>query len=69
MDMKQSRRFLLALAALYWALVVMIYVVAGQQFHMTAVTTDALSAMSVIGEIADGTVSYTHLTLPTNSLV
>lgn len=68
MDMKQSRRFLLALAALYWALVVMIYVVAGQQFHMTAVTTDALSAMSVIGEIADGTVVTQRLTAPADQL-
>lgn len=68
MDMKQSRRFLLTLAALYWALVVMIYAVAGQQFHMTAVTTDALSAMSVIGEIADGTVVTQRLTAPADQL-
>lgn len=54
MDFKKSKKFLLTLGALYWALVLMIYIVAGDQFHYTVVTSDALSPLSVIGEIGEG---------------
>ena len=54
MDTKKSKRFLLTLAALYWALVLIVYFAAGQQFHRTIVTGDSLSPQSVIGEIVDG---------------
>jgi len=71
MDMKKSKKLLAYLAAAYWALVILVYVVAGQQFHYTAVSSDALSASAVIGELVDGMVITQRLTLPaetTNSL-
>lgn len=51
MDFKKSKRLLMKLAAAYWVLVVLIYLVANQQFHYTTVTGDTLSAQAVIGEI------------------
>ena len=54
MDTKKSKRFLLTLAALYWALVIIVYLAADQQFHRTVVTGDSLSPQSIIGEIVDG---------------
>lgn len=54
MDFQKSKKLLSVLAACYWGLVVAVYLVAGQQFHYTATTSDALSASSVIGELVDG---------------
>ncbi|MBQ8311600.1 MAG: ABC transporter permease [Clostridia bacterium] len=64
MDMKKSRKLLAVLAACYWALVLLIYLVAGEQFHYTAVKSEALSPSSVIGEIVDGVAVTQRLTLP-----
>lgn len=68
MDFKKSKRFLLTLAALYWALVAVVYVVAGQQFHFTAVTSDALSPLSVVGEIVDGMEIRQRMIVPADRL-
>lgn len=54
MDMKKSKRLLWILAAVYWALVVIIAVVAGEQFRQTVIKSDALSPAAVVGEISDG---------------
>ena len=54
MDFRKSKKLLAMLAACYWALVLVVYLVAGNQFHYTAVTSDALSASATIGELVDG---------------
>ena len=54
MDMNKTKKLLGMLAAFYWAMVLVIYFVAGEQFHYTQVTTSALSPIAVIGEIVDG---------------
>lgn len=64
MDMKKSKKLLAALAGLYWVLVLLVYLVAGQQFHYTSVTSDALSPSVAIGEIVDGMTVTQRLTLP-----
>lgn len=68
MDMKKSKKLLAALAGFYWALVIVIYIVAGNQFHYTAVTSDVLSATSSIGEIVDGAIVTQSLTAPADQL-
>ncbi len=68
MDNKKSKRFLLTLAALYWALVVIVYLAAGQQFHRTVVTGDSLSPQSIIGEIVDGWEITQRLKAPANQI-
>ena len=52
MDFKRSKKLLAALAACYWVLALLIYLIAGDQFHYTAVTGDALSASAVISFVA-----------------
>lgn len=67
MNMKKSKKLLAALAGCYWVLVLLIYLVAGEQFHFTAVTSDPLSPSSVIGEIVDGVTVTQRITLPAES--
>ncbi len=67
MDMKKSRKLLAVLAGCYWALVLLIYLVAGEQFHFTAVTSEPLSPSSVIGEIVDGVTVTQRISLPAES--
>lgn len=64
MDFKKSKKLLGILAACYWALVLVIYLVAGDQFHYTAVTSDALSASATIGELVDGMKVMQSVTMP-----
>lgn len=64
MDFKKSKKLLAILATCYWALVLVIYLVAGNQFHYTAVTSDALSASATIGELVDGMTVTQTVTLP-----
>ena len=54
MDKKNVKKLLGIFAACYWALVLMIYIVAGEQFHYTQITSSALSPTAVIGELIDG---------------
>lgn len=68
MDMKKSKRFLLGLAAIYWALVLMIYAVAHEQFHYTAVTSDALSPIASMGELVDGMEVRQRMTVPADRM-
>ena len=64
MDFKKSKKLLAILAACYWALVLVVYLVAGNQFHYTAVTSDALSASAAIGEMVDGMTVTQIVTMP-----
>lgn len=68
MDFKKSKKFLLTLGALYWALALMIYVVAGDQFHYTTVTSDALSPLALIGEVGDGVQVEQRLLAPVEQI-
>ena len=64
MDFKKSKKLLAILAACYWVLVLVIYLVAGDQFHYTAVTSDVLSASAAIGELVDGMTVTQTVTMP-----
>lgn len=64
MDFKKSKKLLAILAACYWTLVLVVYLVAGDQFHYTAVTSDALSASVTIGELVDGMTVTQTVTMP-----
>ena len=68
MDFKRSKRLMAIWAACYWILAVTIYLVAGQQFHYTAVTSDALSATTTVGELVDGMTITQRLIPPAESL-
>ena len=67
MEIKKSKKLLAMLALAYWLLVIMIYLVAGQQFRFTAVSSDALSPSSAIGEIVDGMTITQTMTLPADT--
>lgn len=54
MDMKKSKKLLASLAAGYWVLAVMVYLLALPQFRFTAVSSDPLSPGMTVGEIVDG---------------
>ena len=64
MDFKKSKKLLTLLAACYWMLVLVIYLVAGDQFYYTAVVSDALSASMTIGELVDGMTVTQTVTVP-----
>lgn len=64
MDLKKAKKLLAVLAACYCVLVTVIYWVANDQFHYTAVTSDALSATAVIGELVDGMTVTQSVTIP-----
>ena len=64
MDFKKSKKLLAILAACYWALVLVVDLVAGDQFRHTAVTSDALSASAAIGEMVDGMTVTQTVTMP-----
>lgn len=68
MDFKRSKRLMAIWAVCYWILAVTIYLVAGQQFHYTAVTSDALSATTTVGELVDGMTIIQRIIAPAESL-
>lgn len=68
MDIKNIKAILKKLAVFYWILVVVIYLAAGEQFHYTSVTSDALSASNVVGELVEGVTVRQHLTVPASRL-
>lgn len=68
MDFKRSKRLMAIWAACYWILAVTIFLVASQQFHYTAVTSDALSATTTVGELVDGMTITQRLIAPAESL-
>lgn len=68
MDMKKSKKLLAYLAAAYWVLVIMIYLVAHPQFRYTNVVSDSLSASMTIGEVIDGMKIEQTVAVPANEL-
>ena len=54
MNTMKSKRLLGVLAAIYWAIVVLVYLVAGEQFHRLPTISDELTASGVVGKIVDG---------------
>lgn len=68
MDKQGSKRFLLTLAAAYWALAALVYFVAGEQFHRLTVTSDALAPSAAVGEIVDGMELRQRVTLIADSV-
>ena len=68
MDMKKSKKLLVYLAVVYWALVFMIYLVAHPQFRYTSVASDSLSASMTIGEVVDGMKIEQTVLVPANEL-
>ena len=68
MNMKRIKKLLSILAVCYWALVLVIYLVAGEQFRYTQVTSSALSPIAVIGEIVDGMEITQRLTIEADSV-
>lgn len=56
------------LAAAYWVLVIMIYLVAHPQFRYTNVVSDSLSASMTVGEVVDGMEIVQTVTVPANEL-
>lgn len=68
MDFKRSKRLMVIWATCYWILAATVYLVAGQQFHYTAVTSDALSATATVGELVDGMTVTQRIITPAESL-
>lgn len=54
MDIQKSKKLLLMAAAFFWLLAILIYIVAYPQFRYSVVTSDALSASTITGELVDG---------------
>lgn len=68
MDMKKSKKLLAYLAAAYWALVILVYVIAHPQFRYTNVVSDSLSASMTVGEVVDGMELEQTVIVPANEL-
>lgn len=68
MDMKKSKKLLAYLAAAYWVLVIMVYLVAYPQFRYTNVVSDSLSASMTVGEVVDGMQIEQTVIVPANEL-
>lgn len=68
MDWNKVKTALKKAAAVYWIVVVLVYLVAGEQFRYTAVTTEPLSASTVVGEITDEVTVRQRITVPATRL-
>lgn len=68
MDMKKSKKLLAYLVAAYWALVILVYLVAHPQFRYTNVVSDSLSASMTVGEVVDGMEITQTVIVPANEL-
>lgn len=68
MDMKKSKKLLAYLAAAYWVLVILVYLVAHPQFRYTNVISDSLSASMTVGEVVDGMEITQTVIVPANEL-
>lgn len=69
MDLKKSKKLLAIVAVAYWVLVVMIYVVASDQFHQTQMESSVLSPSASIGELTDAAVIRQRLVAPADRIV
>ena len=68
MNLRKSKRLLLVLAVAYWALVAMVFFVAGDRFHYTVATSDTLSPVSLTPELVDGMVLSQKMRAPADQL-
>ena len=62
--MQKIKRVLIALLAAYWLFAGLIYAVGQQQFHSTAVASEALSPAFLTAEITDGMVLRQRVEVP-----
>lgn len=68
MDTKKILGMLKKAVIVYWLFVLMIYLVAGDGFHYTTVTSDSLSPVTVVGEIVDGVEVTQRMVIPADTL-
>ena len=68
MDFKKSKEFLIKIGIIYWILAMMIYLVAGSQFHYVLKSSNTLATNSTIGELIDGQKITQKVVSPANSL-
>lgn len=69
MDFKKSKKLLTTLAVCYWALVFLIYLVAGNQFKYTLKESEVpTSIVSSTGEIVDGMTVSQKISVPFNNI-
>lgn len=68
MDLKKSKKLLTVITAVYWALVILIYLVASPQFHRVSAVSDALSPSTTVGELIDGVTLTQRLYAPAEEL-
>lgn len=68
MDLKKATSILKRAAAVYWVFVIIIYLVAGDQFHYSSISSDAFSPSTTVGEIVEGKTVYQRLEVPVSQL-
>lgn len=68
MDLKKATSILKRAAAVYWVFVIIIYLVAGNQFHYSSISSDAFSPSTTVGEIVEGKTVYQRLEVPVSQL-
>lgn len=68
MDMNKTKKLLIQLAASFWIIALLIYVIAFDQFRYNTVVNDTLSASAVVGEITDGQLLQQNLIAPAETL-
>lgn len=68
MDFQKIKKFLIKCAAVYWVAVILIFLIASEQFHYTAVTSEPLSPSASVGELTDGTVLRQRIVIPAERL-
>ena len=68
MDLKKSKKLLTIIATAYWAMVILVYIIASPQFHQVATTTDTLSPSDIVGELVDGVTVTQRLYAPAERL-
>lgn len=68
MDFIKSKKLIAILAAAYWLLVILIYLVASPQFHQVTAVSDTLSPSNTAGELVDGVVVTQRLISPAEKL-
>lgn len=68
MDLKKAKKFLAFIVAGYWVLAIVIYLIAGPQFHYKNVMSDAYSATATIGDLTDNVIVKQQLTMPAEEI-
>lgn len=68
MDLKKATSILKRMAVGYWVFVIVIYLVAGDQFHYSSISSDAFSPSATVGEIVAGKTVYQRLEVPVSRL-